>query len=77
VPCLRTSQTKANRLAQTPDGMANRIGGDVTEPKGNIDDAFKHLEQAVRTEPPTPELQTFLRLSRNIESVTSFLNNRI
>ena len=66
-----------NQLAKTLDGMANRIDGEVPGPKDNFEDSFERLEQTVRTEVLTAELQTFLTLSRNIESVASSLDKEI
>jgi multidrug resistance protein MdtO len=66
-----------NQLAKTLDGMANRIDGEAPGPKDNLEDSFERLEQTVRTEAPTAELQTFLTLSRNIESVASSLDKEI
>jgi multidrug resistance protein MdtO len=66
-----------NQLAKTLDGMANRIDGEVAGPKDNVEDSFQRLEQSVRTEVLTAELQTFLTLSRNIESVASSLDKEI
>ena len=66
-----------DQLAGMLDGMANRIDGDEPGAKDNLEDSFERLEQTVRTEVPTAELQTFLTLSRNIEGVASSLDKEI
>jgi len=65
------------------DGMADRMAGKVSERKDNLEHSFEHLEQTIRSccsegpqELPTAELQTFLALSRTIESVTMSLEQR-
>ncbi len=66
-----------NHLAKILDGMASRIEGAVPGPKVDFDDSFGRLEQTVGAEARTAGLQTFLTLSRNMESVTSSLNKEI
>jgi len=65
------------QLATTLDGMANRIDGQGTGTKDNVEDSFERLEQTVSSEARTAELQTFLTLSRNIERVTNSLDEEI
>jgi multidrug resistance protein MdtO len=73
-----------DRLAKTLDGMANRMEDKAPEGKNNFEDAFERLEETVQaccSEGPqqllTAELQTFLALSRSIESVTASLDKEI
>jgi multidrug resistance protein MdtO len=73
-----------DRLAGTLDGMANRLEGKVSRDKDKFEDSFKRLEQTILTccsEGPQqllkPEFQTFLALSRSIESITMSLNKEI
>lgn len=75
---VRTSrQAFDDRLAIILDGMASRIVGAVPEPKVDLDDSFVRLEQSLRAEARTAELQTFLTLARNMENVTSSHNQEI
>ena len=76
-PVRVAQQEFDDQLAKTLDGMANRIDGEVPGSKDNVEDSFERLEQTVRTEVLTAELQTFLTLSRNIESVASSLDKEI
>lgn len=73
-----------DNLAKTLDGMADRMEGKASQEKDNLEDSFKRLEQTVRTccseesqEFITAELQTFLALSRSVESVTMSLDKEI
>jgi multidrug resistance protein MdtO len=73
-----------DRLAGTLDGMADRMEGRVSQYKEKSEDSFQRLEQTILTccsEGPqqllTPELQTFLALSRSMESITMSLNKEI
>jgi multidrug resistance protein MdtO len=78
-----------DRLAKTLDGMANRMEskapeGKAPEGKSNFEDAFEHLEETVQaccSKGPqkllTVELQTFLALSRSLETVTTSLDKEI
>jgi multidrug resistance protein MdtO len=66
-----------NRLARTLDAMASRIDGETPQATDRFEDSFERLEQTVRTEMPTPELRTFLTLSRNIEGVASSLDKEM
>jgi len=71
-------------MANVLDGMADRMDGKASGRKDNLEHLFERLEQTIRTccsEGPqkllTPELQTFLTLSRSIESLTMSLGNEI
>jgi len=71
-------------MANVLDGMADRMDGKAAGRKDNLEHSFERLEQTIRTccsEGPqkllTPELQTFLALSRSIESLTMSLSNEI
>ena len=73
-----------NQLAQTLDGMADRMGGKAPAIKSNLEDSLKRVEQTTLTfypespkEAPTARLQAFLLLSRKIESLTSALDREI
>ena len=70
-----------NRLAKTLDGMADRMEGKGPEVRENLEDSLERLEQTFQTccpeEPQEAlgaQLQTFLPLSRRIESLTSALD---
>ena len=72
------------RIAKMLEGMANRLDGEAPGTKDNLEDLFERLERTVRTccsegpqESLSAELRTFLALSRNIESVTRFLDKEI
>jgi multidrug resistance protein MdtO len=69
-----------DRLASALDSMANRMEGKAPAREGAFENAFEPLEVAVRSccsEGPQPvmtqKLQTFLALSRNIDSLTTSL----
>jgi multidrug resistance protein MdtO len=73
-----------DNLAKMLDGMADRMEGKALEEKDKFEDSFKGLEQTVQTccsegpqELPTAKLQTFLALSRSIESVAISLDKEI
>jgi multidrug resistance protein MdtO len=73
-----------DNLAKMLDGMADRMEGKAPEGKDDFEDSFERLEHTIRTccsegpqELPTAELQTFLALSRSIESVTISLDKEI
>jgi hypothetical protein len=73
-----------NRLAQTLDGMADRMEDKGPELRENLEDSFKRLEQTTLdccSESPkealAARLQAFLFLSRRIESLTSALAKEI
>jgi multidrug resistance protein MdtO len=72
------------RLARASDGMANRIEGRAREGKDAFENAFERLEQTVRSSCSegrerlvTEKLQTFLALSRSINSLTTSLEKEI
>ena len=73
-----------NRLAETLDGIADRLEGIRSEVKRNLEDSLDRLEQTTLTCCPelpkealaTP-LQTFLPLCRRIESLASSLDSEI
>jgi multidrug resistance protein MdtO len=71
-------------LAKVLDGMADRMEGRAPERKDNLERSFERLEQTIRTccsEGPqtvlTAELQTFIALSRSIESLSTSLSKEI
>jgi hypothetical protein len=73
-----------DRLAGALDRMANRMEGKALEGKESFENALERLEQSVRSccsEGPqqliTQKLQTFLALSRNIDSLTTSLEKEI
>jgi multidrug resistance protein MdtO len=73
-----------DELAKMLEDMANRMEDKVPEGRNNLKSLFGSLEQTVRTccsEGPQQllpiELQTFLGLSRNMESLTTSLDKEI
>jgi multidrug resistance protein MdtO len=83
-PVRVAQQEFDHELAQKLDNIADRMQGKAHAGKENMEDLLEHLEQAIRTccsegrqELPSPELQTFLALSRNIESLTTSLSKEI
>jgi multidrug resistance protein MdtO len=76
-PVRVAQQEFESQLASTLDGMANRIDSELPGPADDFEGSFKRLEQTVRTASLIGELQTFLTLSRNVESVTTSLNKEI
>jgi len=73
-----------NRLAKTLDGMADRMEGKGPEVRENLQDSFERLEQTtliccseLPKEALAAQLQTFLPLSRRIQSLTSTLDKEI
>jgi multidrug resistance protein MdtO len=73
-----------NQLAKRLDDMANRIDGAAPGTKDNLEDSFKRLEQTVLASnsdapqrPLTGELETFITLSRNVESMALSLDKEI
>jgi multidrug resistance protein MdtO len=71
-------------LAKVLDGMADRMEARAPERKDNVERSFERLERTVRTccsEGPqtglTAALQTFLALSRSIESLSTSLSKEI
>jgi multidrug resistance protein MdtO len=82
---LRVAQREFDdTLAMMLDGMADRMEGKAAQERGQFEDSFKHLEQTVQTccsqtpqELSTEELQTFLALSRSIETLTISLDEQM
>jgi len=73
-----------DNLAKMLDGMADRMAGKESERRDNLEHSLERLEETTRrccSEGPqkllTAELQTFLALSRNIESLTMSLSKEI
>jgi multidrug resistance protein MdtO len=73
-----------DRLAKALNDMANRMEDKAPEEKTNFEDAVERLEETVRTccskgpqQLLTVELQTFIALSRSLESVTTSLDREI
>jgi multidrug resistance protein MdtO len=73
-----------DRLAEMLDGMADRMGDKAPHGEDHFEDAFERLVRTVRTccsegsqQLLTVKLQTFLALSRSIESVTISLDKEI
>ncbi len=72
------------KSAKMLDDMADRMEGKASPDKDNFEDSFEQLQQTVRnccSEGPQKSLaaglQTFLVLSRNIESLTMSLSKEI
>jgi multidrug resistance protein MdtO len=84
-PAVRVGQQEFDdHLAKTLDGMADRMEGKAPEGRDNLEHSLERLEQTIQSccsEGPqgllTAELQTFLALSRSIESVTISLDKEI
>jgi multidrug resistance protein MdtO len=82
---VRVAQQEFDReLAQKLDGIADRIEAKSSQEKDNFDNSFERLEQTIHSccsEGPqkllTAELQTFLALSRSIESLTTCLSKEL
>jgi multidrug resistance protein MdtO len=73
-----------NHLADTLEGIADRMEGKVSEVRENLEASLERLERtAVACCPGLPQealatpLQTFLPLSRTIEQLTSVLTKEI
>jgi multidrug resistance protein MdtO len=73
-----------DRLANVLERMADRIEGKAADGTENLEDSFERLEQVFRTccldTPPevlAAQLQTFLSLSRRIESLAISLDKEI
>jgi len=73
-----------DNLAKMLDGMADRMAGKESERRDNLEHSLERLEETTRSccsagpqELLTAELQTFLALSRNIESLTMSLSKEI
>jgi multidrug resistance protein MdtO len=80
----KAQQEFDDRLAGALDRMANRMEGKALEGGDDFENAFERLEVEVRScvsEGPQPsmrqKLQTFLALSRNIDSLTTSLEEEI
>jgi multidrug resistance protein MdtO len=72
------------KSAKVLDDMADRLEGKAAREKDNLKDAFEQLQQTARTccsdgpqQSLTPQLQTFLTLSRNTESLVMSLDKEI
>jgi multidrug resistance protein MdtO len=83
-PVELVQQEFDEELARVLDGMADRVEGKASERKDNLEHSFEHLEETIRSccsegpqELPTAEVQTFLALSRSIESVAISLDKEI
>jgi multidrug resistance protein MdtO len=73
-----------DRLANVLERMADRMEGKAADRTENLEESFEHLEQVIGTccldKPPAvlaAHLQTFLSLSRRIESLTISLDKEI
>jgi multidrug resistance protein MdtO len=70
-----------DQLASMLDGMADRMEGQTAEERARLEGALERLGQTIQTccpgESRTTEIQTFLALSRSIESVTISLDREI
>jgi multidrug resistance protein MdtO len=73
-----------DNLAKMLDGMADRMAGKESERRDNLEHSLERLEETIRSccsagpqKLLTAELQTFLALSRNIESLTMSLSKEI
>jgi multidrug resistance protein MdtO len=82
-PVRAAQQEFDYKVANVLDGIADRLEGKASRGKDNLEDSFKQLQQTVRSccslEPqqlPTAQ-QTFLTLSRNIESLAMSLSKKI
>jgi len=73
-----------NRLAETLEGMADRMEGKISQRQENLQDSLQPLEQAAlashpelpKEAPPAPP-QTFLALSRRLEGLAIALDKEI
>jgi hypothetical protein len=82
---IRVAQQEFDdRLARMLEGMADRIEGRAPKERENFEDSFERLEQQTRTccsekpqEALAAQLQTFLTLSRRIDSLTISLDKEI
>ncbi len=73
-----------DQLANTLDGMADRLEGASSGSRGKLEDAFERLEQTIRThatetmpDPRWADLRTLLALSTSMESVTVSLDKEM
>lgn len=71
-------------VAKVLDGMADRMAGKISERKDGLERSHERLEETIRScrsegsqELLTAKLQTFLALSRSIETLTMSLNKEI
>ena len=83
-PVELAQQEFDEELARVLDGMADRVEGKALEREDNLEHSFEHLEETIRSccsegpqELPAAEVQTFLALSRSIESVAISLDKEI
>jgi hypothetical protein len=83
-PVATAQQAFDEGLSDVVDRMADRLEGKASARKGDFEDVVRHLEKQVLSccskgsqGPLSPELQTFLALSRSIENVTLSLDNEI
>jgi multidrug resistance protein MdtO len=83
-PVELAQQEYDEELAKALEAMADRMEDKAPDRNHSLEHSFERLEQTVRTsgsggrqELLTPQLQTFLALSRNIESVTISLGSEI
>jgi multidrug resistance protein MdtO len=81
---LTAQQGFDESLAQTLDGMADRIEGKALQRRGNLESSLERLERLAElhaSREPTgifaAQMQTFLYLSRRIESLTLSLDKEI
>jgi hypothetical protein len=81
-PVRAAQQQFDYRAANVLDDIADRLEGKASREKDNLEDSFEQLQETVRScsslEPQQPRAQqTFLTLSRNIESLTISLSKEI
>jgi multidrug resistance protein MdtO len=83
-PARIAQQEFDNLIANLLDGMADRMEGKATEVDARLYASFAHLEQMIRTHCSegsegflTPQMETFLALSRNMKTVTMSLDKDI
>jgi multidrug resistance protein MdtO len=83
-PARVAQQEFDNRIADLLDGMADRMEDKAAEVDAGSQDPFERLEETVRAccaEGPqgllTAHVETFLALSRNVDSITMSLNKDI
>jgi multidrug resistance protein MdtO len=82
---VRLAQQKFDdESAKMLEGMADRLDGKASRGSGNFEGSFEQLQDMIRTccsegtqELLSTELQTFLALSRNMESLTMSLSKEI
>jgi multidrug resistance protein MdtO len=79
-PVELAQQQFDEELAKAFDSMADRMEGEPSEREYSVEDSFKNLEQTATTGCPgvsPAEVQSFLALSRSIESVVASLDKEI